>query len=381
MQLVLDRCRFIYNQMLEGLQKQKKPDRLALQNSIPNLKEQYPELNGVYSKSLQYECYRLFSNLRALSRLKKKGRKVGRLRFKSGEWFKTFTYNQSGFKLITTSKRCQKLHLSKIGDISMKVHRVIEGKMKQVTVKKYPSGKWYASISVEFEMDTSVRPIKDNTEAVGIDLGIIHFVYDSNGNSIDHPKFLTTSLQKLKVLQQQLARKKRGSSNRKNQRIKVSRQFEKVCNQRNDFLHKLSRRYVNSYDIISVENLNVKGLIGISYNARNISDASWSKFLQMLKYKAESAGIQLVRIEPRGTTQMCSGCEKTVPKRLWNRVHKCDNCGLTLDRDHNAAINILNLGLRKLGQELPEIKPLRKGTATDINIHQQVPLMKEEAAP
>jgi putative transposase len=136
MQLVLDGCRFTYNQMLEGLQKQETPDKSALQNSIPKLKEEHPFLDTVYSKTLQYECHRLFSNLRALARLKKNSRKVGRLRFKGKEWFKTFTYNQSGFKLIATGKRCQKLQLSKIGEIPIRVHRPIEGKIKQITVKK-----------------------------------------------------------------------------------------------------------------------------------------------------------------------------------------------------------------------------------------------------
>ena len=380
MQLVLDNCRFVYNKMLEGLQKQEKPDRSALQNSIPKLKEEYPSLDTVYSKTLQYECYRLFSNLRTLARLKKNGRKVGKLRFKGKERFKTFTYNQSGFKLITTGRRYQKLHLSKIGEIPIRMHRAISGKVKQITVKKYPSGKWYAAVTVDYEKETVVAQTNvKKKEAVGIDLGITHFVHDDDGNSVGHPKFLAASLQRLRILQQSLAKKRRGSANRQRQRAKVARQFEKVRDQRNDFLHKLSRHYVDSYGIIAVEDLEIRGLIQISYNARNINDASWSRFLQMLKYKAESAGVQLVRIEPRGTTQMCSGCGGNVPKRLWDRIHNCSNCGLTLDRDHNAAINILNNGLRQIGQGLPESKPLREGTATDKKSCRQAPLMKEEA--
>ena len=115
----LDECRFVYNQMLEGTNEQEA--QLELQSQLPELKEKYPELKGVYSKVLQYEVYRLFSNLRSLSELKKKGRKVGRLRFKGKEWFKTFTYNQSGFKIIKTDNRLDKLHLSKIGDISIRM--------------------------------------------------------------------------------------------------------------------------------------------------------------------------------------------------------------------------------------------------------------------
>ena len=378
MQRVLDGCRFVYNQMLEGLQKQEKPDRSALQNSIPKLKEEHLFLDAIYSKTLQYECYRLFSNLRALARLKRNGKKVGRLRFKGKEWFKTFTYNQSGFQLVVTGKRCQKLHLSKVGDVPIRIHRQINGDIKQITVKKYPSGKWYAAVTVDYENEAATQINVKKENAVGIDLGLTHFVHDSNNNSIGHPTFLTASLQRLRILQRSLAKKRRGSVNRQKQRTKVARQFEKVCDQRNDFLHKLSRRYIDSYGIIAVEDLEIRGLIRISYNARNIHDASWSNFLQMLEYKAESAGIRLVKVEPRGTTQMCSGCGRDVPKRLWDRVHKC-GCGLVIDRDHNAAINILNRGLRTIGQELPECKPQGEGTNTDKNASQQVPLMTEEA--
>ena len=217
-----------------------------------------------------------------------------------------------------------------------------------------------------------------SANAVGIDLGITNFVYDSDGNSLGHPKFMTASLTRLRVLQRNLSKTKKGSKNRQKKRIRVAIQHEKISNQRNDFLHKLSRKYVDSYDIIAVEALEIKGLISISYNARNISDASWSKFLQMLEYKAERAGVQLVRVEARGTTQICSGCGRDVPKRLWNRIHKCSHCGLIMDRDYNAAINVLNRGLRKLGREPPD-EPLREGTNTDKNTHQQVPLMTEEA--
>lgn len=380
MQSVLDKCRFVYNKMLEDLKKQESPDKLALQNSIPELKKEHPELNGIYSKVLQYEVYRLFSNLKALARLKRNGRKVGRLRFKGKDWFKTFVYNQSGFQMISTGKRCQKLHLSKIGEIPIRVHRPVNGEIKQVTIKRHPSGKWYAALSVEYgSSPKSILP--EVRKAVGIDLGTIHFVYDSGGNAIKHPRFMAASLRRLRILQQKLSRKKKRSSNRQKQKIKVAKQFEKTCNQRNDFLHKISKHYVSSYDIIAVEDLNVRELINISHNARTITDASWSRFIQMLSYKAESAGKTVVKVNPRGTTQMCSSCGKEVPKQLWNRIHQCD-CGLVTDRDHNAAINILNQGLRKLrlGQELPEVKPLREGTATDKNTCQQVPLMKEEAA-
>jgi len=324
---VLDRCRFVYNKMLDGLNKQKKPDKNKLQNSIPKLKEKYPELKGIYSKVLQYESYKLFSNLRALSRLKKNGRKVGRLRFKGNGWFKTFTYNQSGFKLVMTGKRFQKLHLSKIGDISIRMHRDVKGNIKQIVVKRYPSGKWFAFVCVKNIEQRNRKKL--NKRKVGIDLGIVNFIYDSDGNRVDHPKFLNKSIEKLRKEQIKLAKKKKGSINYQKQKMKVARLHEKVLNQRDDFLHKLSRKYVDSYGFIAVEKLNIKELVTKSYNSRNMMDASWNKFLQFLNYKAESAGVQVVRVEPRGTTQRCSQCGENVPKKLWNRIHKC-SCGLKI---------------------------------------------------
>ena len=191
---VLDRCRFVYNQMLEGLNKQDKPNRLELQNLIPKLKEKYSELKKVYSKVLQYEPYRLFSNLKILIRLKKNGKKVGKLRFKGKNRFKTFTYNQSGVKIIENGKRHGLLHLSKIGDIRIRTHRKVEGDIKQVTVKKYSSGKWYAFVCC----DHGIPDEKNIEKVVGIDMGIIHYVTDTDGRKVEHPSFLNKSLKNLR---------------------------------------------------------------------------------------------------------------------------------------------------------------------------------------
>ena len=349
----LDQCRFVYNQMLEGLNKQKKPNRNELQKSIPELKEVYPGLKNVYSKVLQYEPYRLFSNLRSLSRLKKKGKKVGSLRFKGAGWFKTITYNQSGFKLLKTGKRCDGLHLSKIGDIKIRAHREVAGHIKQITVKQYRSGKWFALFSVTKELPES--KIMRTQKQIGIDLGLMNYVHDSDGTRVDHPHYLNESLKRLQKQQRRLSRKKKRSNNRTKQKLKVAIVHEKVLNQRNDFLHKLSHMYVNNYGMIAVEKLNIKGLIKISYNVRNLMDASWNKFLQMLRYKAESAGTLVIEVNPRGTSQKCSSCGQVVKKTLSVRTHNCPYCGLVLDRDHNAAINILK---RAVGQGLPEFTPV-----------------------
>ncbi len=234
------------------------------------------------------------------------------------------------------------------------MHRKIKGKIKQVTIKYHPSGKWFVSICVEQDIEVKQKQIQkiQNTKQVGIDLGLYNFVYDSDGNHINHPKFLDNSLEKLRKEQRILSKKKKGSKNRIKQRIKVVRVHEKIVNQRDDFLHKLSRYYIDKYGFIAYENLNIKGMTRNHYLAKSIMDASWSRFIQMLGYKAERAGVQVVKVEPRGTTQICSNCGMQIHKELWNRIHKC-SCGLEIDRDYNSAINIL-----KIGQELPESTPL-----------------------
>ncbi len=369
----LELCRQTYNALLEELNKQKKIDRKKIQHKIVELKKSKPELKEVYSKTLQYECYRLFSNLRALSSLKKKGKKIGRLRFKGKGWFRTFTYNQSGFKIELTGKRCQTLHLSKIGNIRIRMHRNIKGNIKGIIIKKYPSGKWYAYLQVENKSkQIEQKPIKS---AIGIDLGIEYFTMDNNGVYTKYPLFLKNSLKKLAKEQKRLARKKKGSKNWEKQRIKLSRIYEKIVNQRDNFLHQLSRKYVNAYDCICVEDLDIKSLVRISYNARNILDSSWNRFIQYMSYKALSAGKTLVKVEARGTTQKCSNCGRIIPKKLWNRKHKC-SCGLELDRDHNSAINILKLGLQKIGQELSDFKPVEK---RPLLLSEQVSSKKQEA--
>jgi len=330
----LDKCRLVYNKMLEGLNEQDKPNRLELQNSIPKLKEEHPELKKVYSKVLQYESYRLFSNLRALSRLKKNGKKVGKLRFKGKGWFKTMCYNQSGFKIIKTGKRLELLHLSKIGNIPIRIHREVKGKIKQIVVKRYNSGKWFACIQVESNIEKENKQIE---KKVGIDMGIKYFLTDSDGLQIENPKFLDKSYKRLRIEQKKLSRKKKRSKNREKQKIKVAKIHEKIVNQREDFLHKLSRYYINNYDFIAVEDLNIKNMVR-SHLAKQINDASWGRFIQFLSYKAERAGKIVMKVSPRGTSQ-----EYKFGK---------------LDRDYNASLNILQRGLEKLGMGQPEVTPI-----------------------
>ncbi len=362
----LDRCRWIYNHFLEKLNKKengKTPLRYELQATLPKLKREYHELKQVHSKVLQMVLHQLYSNLRALAELKRNGRKVGRLRFKGRGWFKSFIYNQSGFKIIEGHGKRKELWLSKIGTIPIVLHRELDGEVKQVHIKRERSGRWFACFSVEVE---EALKLKKFSKPVGIDLGIEHYIADTSGSFVEHPHNIIKSERKLKREQRRLSRKKKGSKNRAKQRIKLAIVHERIHNQRFDFLHKLSRYYVNSHDFIAVEALDTKELIEMAHNGKNRADAAWATFLHMLTYKAARAGRWVVRVEPRGTTGRCSNCGKVVEKPLWVRVHRCLKCGLELDRDLNAARNILQDGLAKVGWEPAEFMPVEVGPLSQL---------------
>jgi len=308
----LELCRQNYNYFLAQWNgKDKVPSRVELQAQLPKLKKENPELCRAYSKVLQIVLYQLYSNLKALSRLKKNGKRVGKLRFKGKGWYKTFCYNQSGFKLIKTGKKLNLLHLSKIGDIPIRMHRAVEGKIKQVIIKRCNSGKWFTCICVEKEGKV-IR--KEPKKAVGIDVGIKHFLTDSDGRQVENPKFYKKTLEGIKVIQHWLSRKQKGSKKREKQRIKLAKLYERLVNQRDDFLHKLSRFYVNNYNVICVEDLNITGMVRNHNLAGKILDASWAKFLQLLSYKAERAGGIVVKANPKGTSE---GLSYENPMRDW----------------------------------------------------------------
>ena len=346
----LESCRNIYNMLLHELNEQKVIDKSIIQGTIPNIKICEPRFKEVYAKALHYECYRLFSNLSALVKTKAKGRKVGRLRFKGKNWFKTFTYNQSGFKIIETGKRCQLLHLSKIGEIPIRCHRNITGKIKQITIKKTQSGKWFASVCEETTKSNQITRIN---KVAGIDLGLTDLVYDSDNNKISNPRHLKQHKEKLAFLNRKLSKKIKGSNNRERMRIMLARQYEKLTNTRDDFLHKTSRYYVDKYDAIGMEDMPINNMVQGRYS-KSILDASWGKLRQFVSYKAENAGKIFMLVDHRGTTQRCSKCQEEVRKDIWQRKHNCPHCGFTAPRDYNSAIEIKNLTISKIRQELPE---------------------------
>jgi putative transposase len=339
----LETCRQVYNSLVNDRKFQyevngKAPTWIEQKRAITAWKPSHPELSDVYSQVLQDVSKRVDLAFQAFFRRVKAGETPGYPRVK-GDGYDSFTYPQSGFGFHQG-----KLRLSKIGDISIRQHRSIDGDIKTCTVRRINS-KWFVCFSAEYEAEL----LPPSTEEVGLDVGLKTFASLSNGENIENPRFFRAEEKALAKAQRKLAKQKRGSRERKKARKVVSRIHERVRNRRHDFVHQTARRLVNRYGVIAVEKLNVKGMVTpiTPKNhclAKSISDASWSMFRSVLTNKAESAGRLVVSVNPAYTSQMCSGCGNIAKKSLSVRTHRCLSCGLVLDRDTNAAVNIKALG-------------------------------------
>ena len=343
----LEICRKLYNDCLSERRRYyeengKGLSRLTQQKLLKERKKKEPYLMGVHSQVLQNVLFRVEHAFNLFfQRLKSKGQKAGYPRYKGKNRYDSFTYpQQPGFRVENG-----KLKLSKIGTLKIKLHRPIQGEMKTCTIKR-EIDRWYACISCEIPDNGKERT---PTSFVGIDVGIENFATLSNGEKIPNPKNLLKQEKKLKRAQRKLSRKKKGSRNREKQRIKVAKIHRKIKNQRNDFLHKLSRKIVDNFSFIAVENLSIQKMLKNSFFAKYIQDASWGQFVNYLCYKAEEAGSKVVKVDPYGTSQLCSRCLREVPKTLSTRTHECPYCGLEIDRDHNSAILILQRALSTQG--------------------------------
>lgn len=277
------------------------------------------------------KTYKSFFN-----RIKRK-EKAGFPRFKGQNRFDSFSYTQSGFSL-----NGNKLALSKIGTVKLKLSRNIVGKIKTLTIKK-EIDKWFAIFTVENESEL----LPKTNETIGIDAGLKTFLTLSDGTQIENNRFLEQTQKKLRVAQRSVARKKKGSNSRKKAVIKLRKIHQKITNQRNDFQHKVANFLIKTYDVICIEALNLKGL-NKGMLAKQFNDVAIGNFFNKLKCKAVEADKKVIEVNPNYTSQDCSACGERVKKDLSVRVHHCNNCGLTLDRDLNASINIHRLGINLL---------------------------------
>ena len=287
--------------------------------------------SGLYSQVGQDIVRRLVDALWRFMELKKQDKLAGFPRFKSFNRVKSLCYPQYGFSLR------EKLAVTPFGEIKIRKHRPVPGRLKTLSLKREASGKWFAICTAEEE---AVKFKSNGKGVVGIDLGLNSFATLSNGESVANPRVFQKEELRLARMQRGLSKKKKGGRNRAKECVRVARVHERIANVRTDFLHKLSSRLVGNYSLIALEKLEVKQMAENRFG-KQILDASWGRLTGMLCYKAASAGCKIVFVNPRYTSMECSSCGFSQSMPLNERTYNCPACGMVKDRDENAAINIL----------------------------------------
>lgn len=348
---VLDACRWVYNKTLEVRRDAWQQDNVSLSRYDTNAlligwKESEPWLKDGHTQAMQNAQMRIDLAFRAFFRRVKAGEKPGYPRFKSKDRYDSFTYPQEkGNWRFTKDGR---LHISKIGDVRIVLHRPLDGIAKTLTIRRDAVGNWYACFSCIVE----ATPLLPTDKVAGIDVGLTHFATLSNGEQIANPRFFRRDEKALAKAQRTLSKAGKGTPERAKRKRAVQHIHQRIANRRYDFVHQEARKLVNTYQLLAFEKLDIRDMQQNGNHRglnKSIADAAWHQFVQCCSSKAEGAGRTVVLVDPRNTTQMCSGCGEIVRKGLSVRVHTCPHCGLILDRDHNAALNILRRGLASVG--------------------------------
>lgn len=354
----LETCRQAYNSTL-NLRKQaweveqKSLSLYDTNKALTGWKANNPELCEVHSQVLQNVQERVDLAYKAFFRRIKAGYKNGFPRFKGFGRYDSFTFKQSGFKLG------ERLTLSKIGDVKIKLHRAIEGTIKTLTIQRDSVGNWYACFSCEVEP----RLLPPSVEIVGIDLGLTTFATFSNSETIERQRWMKQDEKELKRIQRKVSKLDKGTPERRKAIKALNHVHTRIKNRRDNFAHQESRKLVNRFGLIVFEDLNIQDMQQSDNKVinRGIADVAWGQFVNHTSRKAVEAGRGVVLVDPRGTTRQCSGCGSVVPKDLSVRVHHCSNCGLKIGRDLNAALNILGRGLTSIGTQSVEAPAFQPG--------------------
>lgn len=332
----LDVCRELYNASIQERRDAYRMNGISINfaiqcNQLPSIKQIRPDLKGIHSQVLQEVLHRSDKAFDAFFRRVKNGETPGYPRFKGKHRYNSFTYPQAGFRL-----EGDKLHLSKIGSVRVRLSRPIQGKVKTCTIRREVDG-WYVVFTVE---TAPSEPLPKTGEMVGIDVGIETFARLSTGEYIENEQFIKNAERELKTAQRRVSRRKKGGSNRRKAVKLLARKHRKVQRQRADFHFKKANELVENFDTIKFEDLTVKNMVKNHHLAKAIHDVGWASFISITAFKAEEAGKQVLVVNPNGTSQICSQCKGKVPKELSERWHDCPHCGFSTHRDHNSALEI-----------------------------------------
>jgi len=351
LKVTLEGCRRAYNLCLQVRRDAYEKDGTSLslydtERLVKDWRSDDPVIGACHTHLIHNVCERLQLAFQAFWRRCKNGEKPGYPRFKSEDRYDSFTFKDPTRGFSLRGDRTLRLH--NIGDVRIKKHRPLEGTIKRLTIWRDGTGVWFACFSVEVEE----RTLPSSDVAVGIDVGLESFVTLSNGEVVENPRFFKRDQKRLAKLSRQISESPIGSDRRANKRRAHQKVWKKITNRRSDFAHKLSRQVVNRFGIICVEDLKIRQMMDGNFRSmnRSISDAAWGQFLQFTSYKAEEAGRMFMEVNPKNTSQICSGCGEMVPKGLGDRTHSCPHCGFTSSRDHNASLNILRRGLASLAK-------------------------------
>ena len=335
--------RFFYNKSLSDMNEIYKSTGKFKNITPASYKEDYPFLKEVDSLALsnaqlnRNTAFKSFFN-----------HKTGFPKYKSKRNDQSYTTNNQGNVKFSNNNRY--ISIPKCSRIRIKMHRYFEGIIKSITVSRTTDNKYYMSLLVEEE----TKPMEPTNKMIGLDLGLKDLLVDSNGKKYKNHKYLSKSQNKLAKEQRKLSKMVKGSHNRNKQRIKIARLHKHIQNQRNDYLHKLSKKIVDENQVIVLEDLKVKDMEQNNKLARNITDASWSRLVSMLIYKANWYGRTIIKVPSTyPSSQLCSICgyKNSITKSLNIRKWTCPECGTIHDRDINAAKNILSKGIEILTKD------------------------------